>query len=181
MPFFDDFMEEERVLIISLPYKVGVWVSQADDVAETEADDDKEFKALRAVLSGIAKEKQQAPFVSEIVDQTLTYQNMWPEWKAASGQTLEDVQRVIDMMRARLPEENVRNYARALKRIATVVAHAYGEFEGAEGEQKDEGFFGGVITKILERVPESGEAENPENVSPAEQAALKKLSEILDR
>ena len=44
---------EESLLIIALPYKVGVWMSHTDDV-EGELDDEREMKALEHILKSIA-------------------------------------------------------------------------------------------------------------------------------
>lgn len=170
MYFFDDFMEEDLALIVSLPYRVGAWIGGADDV-EGDGDDRKEERALLSVLQGITREEKAAPFVSAVVDQTLTYRHMWDEWKALESRIISDLEKALRLMEARLPDENIKNYKEMLLRIARVVAQAAGEFEGGEAG-------GGMMSRLLERFSDPL-ADEPENISAAEAAALQKLKETL--
>ncbi|MCB1530541.1 MAG: hypothetical protein H6853_09215 [Rhodospirillales bacterium] len=171
MYFFDDFMEEDLALIVSLPYRVGAWIGGVDDV-EGDRDDRKEERALLSVLQGVAKEEKATPFVSAVVDQTLTYRHMWDAWKALESRIIPDMEKALRLMEARLPDENIRNYKEMLLRIARVVAQAAGEFEG--GEEVG----GGMMSRLLERFSDPL-ADEPENISAAEAAALQKLKESL--
>src|SRR5688572_10763054 len=176
MSFFDDFLEEELDLIISLPYRVGVWMAHVDDV-ETDRDDHMEIRALESILKAISKADKTAPFVAAVVEQTLTFRYVWDEWAALPGFE-RDVTRAARMVEERMPEGTGRNYRRALWLIALTVARAWGEFKGSEDDLSDEMVLGGVINRLMDRLHDADEGA-PENISPAEAEALRTLRAAL--
>lgn len=173
---FTDFLEEEIVLLVSLPYRVGVWMSQADDDASTERDDEREQRALEAVLKNIADSKKQTPFTSAVAEETLRYQNMWSGWGEQLETLFPDLKQAMYLIDDRLPKENAGNYRKCLIDTATAVAMAYGEFE-ENAEPEKSSFFGNLMTKINDKLHPL--SEDPENLSASEQEALKKLREAL--
>lgn len=175
MSLFVDFLEEEVVLLVSMPYRIGLWISQVDDDEATERDDEREQRALEAALTTIAKNKKQ-PFVASIVRETLTYKNMWAEWGAQPGPLLDDVRQTMRMVEERMAVDNIENFRKGMLYIARAVALAYGEFEEAATQEKPS-FFGVLMTKISDRVHVL--PTDPNNISEAEEEALKKLREAL--
>lgn len=176
MSIFTDFLEEEIVLLVSLPYRVGVWMSQADDDASTERDDEQEQRALEAVLRKMAGEKDETPFVAAVARETLTYPDYWSDWGQQLDTLMDDIQKALVLVDGRLPKENARNYRKCLWGVAKAVAHAFGEFEGAEEDTKPS-FIGKLLDKISDK--KGVLDDNPENMSPAEREALKKLRKAL--
>ncbi len=176
MSIFTDFLEEEIVLLVSLPYRVGVWMSQVDDDASTERDDEREQDALEAVLRQMAADKEQAPFVADVARETLTYPDYWSEWGQQLDTLMDDIEKALLLIDGRLAKDNARNYRKCLWGVAKAVAYAYGEFEGAEEPEKPS-----FIGKILGRISDKKDPldDNPENMSPAEREALKKLRKAL--
>lgn len=176
MSVFTDFLEEEIVLLVSLPYRVGLWMSQVDDDASTERDDVREQLAMEAIMKRMEADKKQTPFVAAVVKETLTYKEMWPEWGQNLDTLMQDIEHAKRLIDDRLPTDNAANYRKALIDVASAVAFAYGEFEEAESAEKPS-FFGNLMNKISDKI--NVLSEDPDNMSPAEQEALKKLRKAL--
>lgn len=172
MPSFHDFLKEDLELIVSLPYRVGIFVSRADDAISTRRDEKREARALRAVLESLGKQDKKCPFLAEVAEQSLSHEDHWPAWRAKKG-LAEDIARSLKLMEARLPAENVKEFRRALFHIGCVVAQAYGEKDG-----DSEALAGQLIAKLSDRLFNPLD-RNPENISAAEKAALQKLKETL--
>ncbi len=179
--FFNDFLNEELELLISLPVRAGIWMSRADDVSTTDRDDKKEMLVLENVLKSIAGHKKAAPFVSELVKQTLDYKHVWDAWAGNDTEEsfFKDVGIAMNLVSERLPEENILNYKNALYHVADTVAHAYDEHVGDGDDLREEMFLGGLVTRLMDRLDARIDMQNPENVSAAESAALQKLKTAL--
>ena len=63
MTTLSDFSASELELLVSLPYKVGVYVSHADD-EDGEVDDEREMAALESCIKAIASLREDKPFAS---------------------------------------------------------------------------------------------------------------------
>lgn len=176
MSIFTDFLEEEVVLLVSLPYRVGIWMSQVDDDASTERDDEREQRALEAVLKQMAADTKETPFVAAVAKETLTYPDYWTQWGQQLDTLMDDINTAKGLIDDRLPRDNAKNYRKCLMKVARSVAYAYGEFEEANEPEKPS-FFGNLMAKISDKM--NVLEENPENMSPAELQALKKLRDTL--
>lgn len=172
MPSFDDFLKEELELIVSLPYRVGIYVARADDAKATRRDEKREARALRAVLESLSAQDKKCPFLAEVAQQSLSHERHWPAWRAKKG-LAEDIGRGLKLMDARLPAENVKEFRRALFHIGCVVAQAYNEKDG-ESEALAAQWVAILSDRLFDPL-----AKNPENISAAERAALQKLKETL--
>lgn len=173
MTFFDDMKEEDRETIISLPSRVGVWISRADDDKSCLRDDKREQAALLAIVEAMAESEKTAPFVRDVMRQALTYRHRWGEW-AGRKNLAEDIRGATTLIGEELSPDVVREYKRALFNIAVTVA-------GAHHERKDsssEALIGEWMQKISDALFNPLDRK-PENISPAEKAALQKLKAVL--
>jgi hypothetical protein len=78
MSNIDKFTEEERLLLVSLPYRVGMWLSEADD-EEGEHDDEQEMEALEEILVNFSGSEAGTPMTREIAGHTLKSREKWAE------------------------------------------------------------------------------------------------------
>lgn len=179
MGYFDDFLEEEAALIVSLPYRVGEWIAAMDDVAQTERDDTQERRALEKVLERMAGDGKRMPFVAAVFQECLRNKGMWAQWRTVSSSVTEDSGRAARLIAGRMPPEYARNYRKALLEVAEVVAHAYGEFMGDGDTLESEMPLADLLTKLMDCFAVSGQAGDPENVSKAERKALRELDAAL--
>ncbi|MEM7650874.1 MAG: hypothetical protein AAF204_02185 [Pseudomonadota bacterium] len=179
MASVSDFSASELELLVSLPYKVGVFVSHADDEGG-EGDDEREMAALEACIQAIAKLHEDKPLTSDIMRQTLSMKSEWPRWSAQSFQAPDHAAQAVALMRSHASEAEQKNYKAALMEIASSVAQAYGEFGEFEGDD-DGGLLGGLVSKITSGLSKlsADDANHPMNVSAAEDQALEQLREAL--
>ena len=175
MSALNELQPEVRGLIIGLPYRVGVWISHADD-EDGEADDKKEMKALEHIIKSIAHVHESSTFVQEVAQQTLQRKDQWEIWANHSFDILADCEKAVAALKAHINDNDLKDYRKTIVNIAETVASAYGEFGmGAEDESVLSGFLGKVVGKL------KGEEDEADfmNISPAEEAALERLKTAL--
>lgn len=173
------FSPEEIDLLARVLFKVGAWVSYADD-EDGEEDDALEMKALSACIRAVAKKYDGPGLVDDIARETLKRQADWEAWADESFHVLSECRQALDLLKARAAERDVKNYKAALMEVGTTVARAYGEF-GECGDDDEGGVFGALLGKITSGFSGlSGEDKNhPMNVSAAEDSALEELRALL--
>lgn len=180
MSVLSGFSDDELQLLISLPYKVGVYVADADD-EEGELDDEVEARALEACLRAVAQKYDGPGVVDDFVRGALGGRAQWPVWAEKSYNIIPDCERAIVLLRQKVDSEDVKNYRAALLEIASTVAQAYGEFVSFDEFPDDEGFFSTVAAKIAGVFSGMGadDVGHPSNVSAAEDSAISRLSAAL--
>ncbi len=180
MSTLSDFSDTERELLVCLPYKVGVFVSHADD-EDGEIDDEKEMAALEACIKAIVGLHEDKPFTAEVMRQTLAMKENWPQWAAQSWGVPDEVARAVSILRAQASESELKNYRASLMEVAATVAQAYGEFGEFEDEDSSGGLFGGLVGKITGGLAKLGadDDNHPMNISAAEDTALSQLRSAL--
>lgn len=180
MSVFDDFENEEIDFLVSMPWRVGMWVSQADDVKGTDKDDKRERRALESILKGLSKSRKQKPFASAVVQETLTYGERCSHWEKKLEATPEDARRAVALVQERMSVDHVPHYRNALMQVGVVVAQAYNELDAEKDLHENESLLMVLIDKVVEAFSAPAlTGEHPENISPAEKAALKKLADAL--
>ncbi|MCC6597735.1 MAG: hypothetical protein IT559_02980 [Alphaproteobacteria bacterium] len=177
------FSGEESELLVSLPYRVGLYVSYVDD-EEGDTDDAREMQSLKSCIQAIAALPQERPFAAAVMKETLRLHFEWKRWnKNPYGQICEDAARAISLLKSKADEETVKSYAAALMEIAETVARANGEFSAfdQEDEDKKDGIFSSILKKVAIKFsgmpPE--DAGHPMNISASEDSALSRLSSAL--
>ncbi len=175
MTRLSDFSADEIELIASLPYKVGIWVSHADDI-DGEGDDEKEAKILSACLRRYAKGQDNQSLLGEVMAESLRRGDKWLEWADQSFTVLNDVKAALPVLRGKASVEEIRSLKRALMEIGTAVASAFGEF-GMFDEEKTENVFARVIGKLTALGDD--DSGHPMNVSATEDSALNNLRAVL--
>jgi hypothetical protein len=168
------FSMAESELLVSLPYRVGVWVGHAED-EEGETDDVRESKALQSCIKQISALHDDVPFIKNLVAQTLRLRSEWPRWQAQSFNIIDDAAKAMNLLKSKATAAEAKAYRAMLMEIATAVAQAHGEF-GQWGEA-DEGFFARVAGKLKSLSQDSD--DHPMNVSAAEETAISELATVL--
>lgn len=181
MTTLSTFDDNEQALLISLPYKAGMYVSHAED-EEGEQDDEKEMRALEHCLKSIAKLHEDRPFVYAVTTATLSERDQWNMWADDSFKAPEDAKKVMAILRAKSTPKDFKQYRSMIMQISATVARAYGEFGDNWDDDDEEGFFKNVINKVVDGFSSLSDEDNdhPANISPAEESALSALSKALD-
>jgi len=175
-----DFSDDERALLVCLPYKVGVFVSYADDESG-ERDDEREMDRLEECIMAIACLHVSKPFTAEIMRETVEMRDKWPQWAAQSWHVPEEAEKVVNILKSRVSDEELKNYRAALMEIGTAVAEAYGEFGEFDDPDEGGGIFGSILTKITKNLSglTQDDENHPMNISAAEDSALSQLRSAL--
>lgn len=172
------FTNEEHQFLVSVPYRVGVWISNVDDNTRSQIDDRQERKALEATISGLASKNKKIPFATAVMTSIEQQKSSWPAWEAQSGEEkiLGDVQKAIILCKDKgLNKREINQYKQTIWRIGIVVAQAFGEQIDPDNEMHLDNFFkwiGSMVGGVKL-------GKNPENMSKKEKIALNKLRAIL--
>ncbi len=128
MSFLDDLTQEDRNVLVSLPYRVGLMVSQSDTTGGNEADDI-ELQALSNILNGYAQEVFGAETVQYIISETISQKDKWPDWANNLDGVVRDCHRAIDILSEAVDEKEVSAFKQHLIDIGESVAMAFREYE----------------------------------------------------
>jgi hypothetical protein len=177
MDYLNDFTDDERFVLVSLPLRVGVWMARLDNVKTLDQDEKKENRALMTVLEVLAGAKN-APFVAEVTSATMKGRPDWPHWVQGTDEAglMVDIQRACRMVDARLPAGTGRSFRGALWRLAKTIAQAYDE-ENPD-DLSTESLIGQAVVVLMGSF-EGAMPDDPENISGKEREALKKLRSAL--
>jgi len=180
MTSLSDFSADEQELLVSLPYKVGVYVSHADD-ADGELDDEREMVALETCIKAIATLHEDKPFTADVMRQTLAMKNEWTRWVDQSFRVSDDARKAAALLQSKASEAEAKNYRAALMEIGATVAGAYGEFGEFDDDDTSGGVFGALVGKITGGLSKltADDVNHPMNVSASEDSALAELSDAL--
>lgn len=174
MSALDDFLDEERALIVSVPVRVGYWISHIDDVQGTARDDQKEQLALERALKLIVSKTADARFINDVAEYALVNRAEWAGWENNAGTVLADLPKALRLIKSRLTAKDLKDYQSAVYRVAGVVAQAASE-EGGVDDYSKEAMGGGLIARLLDRLSVKTDMSVPANISATEKAALQKL------
>ena len=179
MTALSEFLPEHQNILIGLPYKVGMYMSHADD-AHGEVDDEREVKALERCIRAIAGLHEDKPLTSEIMRACLASKEEWDVWGNHSFNAPDAARQAVEILTAKASEQELKNYREALMEIATTVAQAYGEF-GEFDEEDEGGGLSGLLGKITSKLSgmSAEDKDHPMNVSASEGEALMVLRAAL--
>ena len=174
------FSASEFELLVSLPYRAGIFVSFADDL-DGEDDDAQELKMLETTLKAIAALHNDKPFLAHIFKETLRLKSEWSRWETKAFNISDDARSAISLLKSKAGEGAAKQYRAALMEIATTVAQAYGEFGQFDDAEKNAGLFGSLVAKVVGGFSGLGDDDknHPMNVSASEESALSELSAAL--
>lgn len=125
------FSEEQRNLLVALPYRVGLWLSRCDSTGGSESDD-AEINALRSIITGFSEDFLKSEFVEEIMRETVSRKDMWPEWEKDTDNVPGECTKAVEVVAAQLEEKDTASFKQNLMEIAMTVALAYREFDDSQ-------------------------------------------------
>jgi hypothetical protein len=177
MTNLSEFSNEERNLLISIPYRVGLWISESDDNTKSKFDDKRERQALEGTITRLAGLHRKMPFAAAIMKDIESNKSVWPTWQAQAAEdvVLADCQKAIELCRTKCSKVEQAQYKQTVWQTGLIVAQAYGEQIDPDNEMHADRFFAWVASFIS--APKM--AKSPENMSVKEKTALKKLRAIL--
>lgn len=128
MAFLEKFSADERDVLVSLPYRVGVWISRADNTGYPESAG-AELAALERIILRKARGMFESAFVHEVMAETCAQKSQWPQWAARAQDVSADCEKAVAVIAAKLSKRDLDAYRRNVMYIAVEVAKAFREFD----------------------------------------------------
>ena len=180
MTQLSSFSDDDREIIVSLPYRVGMHMSYAED-EDGERDDELEISALKACISEVAKLENRHDLIKEISAEILKREDSWDAWSQGVFNIEPQCEKAMAVIKSCANDDEVDDYIKMVLEVASAVARAYGEF--GEEPEPEKGFFGKVMSRIMGDYSGMSldDANSPMNVSAAEDGAIATISEALKR
>ena len=126
---FEGLSEKSSNLIIRLPYRVGLYVSESD----ADGGDDssvKERRVLSNLLHGFGQDVVGAELTYHLVRETLALHEEWDSWETDLEYVPAECQEALELLEEYVPEKDRRSFAAYLYEIAEAVALAFKEYQG---------------------------------------------------
>ncbi len=130
MGFLSAFSKEERMILASLPYRVGLWVSSSDTTGGQDSDQEEEA-ALERAITAIAQGMFESAFVHEVIAETFLNKQEWRNWANNIKTVPEDCVAVIKFMQGRISQRDIDAYRHILMQVGLEVARAFREHSHA--------------------------------------------------
>ena len=130
MAFLESFSDDERGLLVSLPYRVGVMISKSDTTGGDHSEED-EIAMLDQTIAKITHGMFESAFVHEVIAETFMHRKDWPAWSNQADTVTADCKKAVVLIQGKLSQRDVDAYKRILMQIGVEVARAYREYEHA--------------------------------------------------
>ncbi len=127
MSFLDRLPAEHRTLLVSLPYRVGLFISQSDETGGDESDE-AEMQALDNIVTAYSQEVFGAETVQYVISETVARKSEWEKWAKDLEGIDTDCHRAIDILSDVVDEKEVNAFKNHLIEIGESVALAFREY-----------------------------------------------------
>ena len=127
MNFLDQLLPDQRDLLVSLPYRVGLYVSQSDTSGGNESDE-AEMQALSSIITAYSQEVFGAETVQYVVGETVQRKSEWKGWSKDLEMLEGECHKAIDILSEAVDEKEVSAFKRSLLEIGESVALAFREY-----------------------------------------------------
>ncbi len=118
--------EDDRRMLVSLPYRVGMFISTSDKSGGVDASV-QELDALENIVTSYVEDTCKSHFAQAVMEATLEGIESWPGWRRNIASVPQDCERVSDMLQARIDRKHLDAFKLNLVEIGLAVAVAYRE------------------------------------------------------
>lgn len=182
MSVLDGFTPDQKDLLVALPYRVGLWLSQSDHAGGEQAAD-AELRALSAIIHGFAEDVFGSEFLQYVMRETIARKAEWPAWGERLERVPDECAQAPEILGMYLADKEIKVYAARLMEIAEAVALAFREHEGKPPVRERLSVFWAYWRARLRRGRGAGRTLRSMDyflsISRKERAALRDLSRIL--
>lgn len=171
---FERLTQAQADVIISLPYRAGVYVSYSDISGGWDAQE-KELQALTGILRAYSEDFCREGLAQKVLMDCLCARGQWPAWSKGIDALPTQAAESMALLAPHFAPEELEQFKEVLVEIALAVAMAFRE------EAPDDGTTPGFVD-ILRRIISRPPAEDPlghENISETEKTALHALCRAL--
>lgn len=171
---FTQLAPEHEAILVSLPYRIGLYVSYADVTGGWEAQD-KELQSLAGILREYSEDFCKTEFCQKVLMETLMRRDAWPLWSQNIERVPEEAGQIIDTLSSMFGDKELRAFKEVLSEIAVSVAMAFHERRDIDTTPvpSSGGFMG-----FFKKQPEAGPLDHI-HISPSERAALLRVCEAM--
>lgn len=131
MAFLEKFAPDEREMLVSLPYRAGIWVGKSDGGPAPDAEDS-EAAALERIIRQLGRGAFKSAFAHEVMAETLARRQDWPEWAKNAADVPATCEKAVALVGAKLGAHDLDGYRSNIMSIAVSVARAFREFDYTE-------------------------------------------------
>jgi len=182
MNFLDQLPADKRNLLVSLPYRVGLYISQSDQSGGGDSDE-AEMRALDSIITAYSQEVFGAETVQYVIGETVQRKAEWGNWEADFSQIERDCHTAIDVLSGAVDIKEVSAFKRHLLEIGENVALAFREYgDNTPILEKIKMYFAFIKTKKMSRAAGERVKEWDEfiNISIDERKALQSIANALN-
>lgn len=171
---FSQLSPADEELLVSMPYRIGLYVSHADVTGGWDAQDS-EIQSLTGILRDYSNDFCKTEFSQKVLMDCLASRAKWPSWSQAVEEVPSQTSRVITTLESMLSEKELRGFCDVLTDVGIAVAMAFREGGDTAGDKP-------IVREILSRIGTALGEKDPLdhiNISESERSALKKLARAL--
>lgn len=128
MSFLDNLTDHQRKTLVSLPYRVGLWVGRSDTTGGNQSDQ-MELQALSGIIHGFAEEIFGAESIQYIMSEAIMNKDQWPDWEKNLETVPEDCRFAMDVMQEHTSIKEASAFRIQLMEIGEAVALAFTEYQ----------------------------------------------------
>ena len=183
MAFLENFTDEQKHLLVALPYRVGLWVSESDSSGGDSADE-AEKQALETIVCGFAEDFCKSEVTEELMHATVEKRKEWGGWAQDINQVPSECRQAVEWVAEYADYKNVAAFKENLMEIAVAVAMAYREFDDELSlAEKVPMYVTFLVDRLMAFVMRRPPKNHDEifNISRAERLALTELADALKR
>ena len=125
---FNTLNIEEKRLIVQLPYRVGLYVSESDQTGGDESDE-QEAQVLASIIQGFAEDVMGAESIQHIISTTLMLKEQWGEWTADLDAVPRECEKAVGIMAQHVSPKDAKAFSTQMYEIGEAVALAFKEYE----------------------------------------------------
>lgn len=163
----------DEALLVSLPYRVGLFVSYADTTGGWDAQE-QEMQSLTNILREFTEDYCKSEFAQKVLLETMRQRQNWPVWSQKIENVPREAQQIMSVLKPMFYEKQLSSFREVLIDIALSVAMAFRE--ESEERQNKPSLVDGLLSLISRAPPDPLEHMN---ISAHEKTALLRLCQGL--
>lgn len=177
----ENLSPEIGTLLLKLPYRVGLFISQSDQTGGGESGD-AEMRALENVVTFYVEDFCKSEFAQSVMLQTLRHKAEWPNWGQEITRVPEECKKVFDALTGVIDMRDILAFKNNLLEIAIAVAMAYREFDTTEPWINRFRVYLAILIERIKQAIKGETASTPDqmlNISRDEKMAINLLADTL--
>lgn len=180
------FSPSDRELLVRLPWRVGMWVSNSDSDGGDEASS-AEAEALAAIIIGFVSDSCKGEFVQRLMEETVQRRGEWPSWSGDLDSVPEECRIAVDTLSSIMSPRDLAAFKANMIEIGFAVASAWDEGERLARSGAIAGIFSGMADSLarsglwpFSRREPSLDFSDTQGISASERVALNRLAQSLE-